>query len=144
MTQRLHGERQQDVLPDEPHDVDLFLLQEAYIEFVGPQLVLPVHTRLGWLTVLDFKSFTDWQREELITTAAVESEVRGDLPPYTDPGWTPRQVKKGLDRPKKRHPPPRGIQKIPILAKVDIQPLRRDLGDIHEHAPSPAKVCALY
>jgi hypothetical protein len=101
------------------------------------QLVLLLYSLSKKVTVSHLKTLAYGEGKHLKAPTAVELEVRGDLPPHPDPGRSPAEIKRGLNRPEKMNPLPCGIQKILPSAKMEVQTLCRDLGDVNEHPTSP-------
>jgi hypothetical protein len=139
MTEGLRRYRKQEILSDEPCRVDLFPVEKGHIKFVASQLVLPLHALPKRVTVSYLKTLAYREGKQLKAPTAVELEVRGNLPPHPDPCRSPAEMKHGLSRPEKMNPFPRGIQKILPTAKVEVQTLCRDLGDVNDHPTSPYK-----
>jgi hypothetical protein len=139
MTEGLHRYRKQEILSDEPRRVDLFPVEKGHIKLVASQLVLLLYALPKRVMVSYLKTLAYREGKQLKAPTAVELEVRRNLSPYADPGRSPGEMKHGLSRPEKMNPFPRGIQKILPTAKVEVQTLCRDLGDVNEHPTSPYK-----
>jgi hypothetical protein len=140
----LRRQREQKILSNQLRHVDFHPVEKAHIEFVPSQLMLLLHALPHRVSVPYFETLAHGEGKELKTPTTVELEVRRDLPPNPDPGRSPEEIKRGLNRPEKMNPFPRGIQKILAHAKVEIQTLCRDLGDVNEHPISPYKTGGLY